>query len=143
MSFDPGVGQLTTLATFAWSIYKSCKAAPEAFENISFEVLSLHAVLKEAEETVFAQSLSPAKQERMKVVGDGCYRVLTDLDNLCKKYHSLGTQSKRTWDRLRWGSEDIADLRSRLISNTGLLTAWMRYVHEIVPNGSLADGPGS
>ena len=85
-------------------------------------------MLKEAEETVFAQLLSPEKQERLQVVGDGCHHVLKDLDNLCKKYRSLGTQTKRTWDRMRWGSEDVAELRARLISNTGLLTAWIRYV---------------
>ena len=61
MSFGYGVGDFIALGTLAWSVYKSCKGAPEAFENISWEVLSLHAVLKEAEETVFAQLLSPEK----------------------------------------------------------------------------------
>jgi hypothetical protein len=132
MSFGYSVGDVIALGTLAWGIYKSCKEAPESFQDISSEVLSLYGVLKEAEETVFAQQLSPAKQERLKAVGDGCYRVLTDLDNLCKKYQSLGTQSKRTWDRMRWGSEDIAELRARLVSNTGLLTAWIRYVREFL-----------
>jgi hypothetical protein len=132
MSFGYSVGDFIALGTLAWSVYKSCKGAPEAFGDISLEVLSLQAVLKEAEETVFAQPLSPVKQERLKAVGDGCHRVLTDLDNLCKKYQSLGTQGKRTWDRVRWGSEDIAELRLRLISNTGLLTAWTRYVRELL-----------
>jgi hypothetical protein len=132
MSFGYSVGDFIALGTLTWRVYKSCKEASEAFQDISLEVLSLFAVLKEAEETVFAQPLSPAKQERLQTVGDGCYRVLTDLDNLCKKYQSLGTQSKRTWDRMKWGSEDIAGLRARLISNTGLLTAWIRYVYEFL-----------
>jgi hypothetical protein len=132
MNFGYGVGDFISLGTLAWRVYKSCKGAPEAFGDISLEVLSLQAVLKEAEETVFAQPLSPAKQERLKTVGDGCHHVLTDLDNLCKTYQSLGTQSKRTWDRLRWGSEDVAELRLRLISNTGLLTAWIRYERKLL-----------
>ena len=130
MSFGYSVGDFIALGTLAWRVYKSCKEAPESFQDISSEVLSLYVVLKEAEETVFAQQLSPAKQERLNVVGDGCYLVLTDIDNLCKKYRSLGTQSKRTWDRMRWGSEDIAELRARLVSNAGLLTAWIRYERE-------------
>jgi hypothetical protein len=129
MSFGYGVGDFIALGTLAWSVYKSCNGAPKAFENISFEVLSLHAVLKEAEEIVFVQPLSPEKQERLKAVGDGCHNVLTDLDNLYNGYQSLGTQSKRTWDRMRWRSEDIVELRGRLISHTGLLTAWIRYAH--------------
>lgn len=38
----------------------SGKAAPESFGNISGEVLSLQAVLKEAEETLFIHPLLPS-----------------------------------------------------------------------------------
>jgi hypothetical protein len=125
-----GIGEFTAIGTLAWKVYKCCKEAPESFGDISLEVLSLHAVLKEAEETVFAQPLPSAKQERLKAVGDGCYSVLKDLDNLAMKYQSLGAQSKRTWDRMRWGTEDVSQLRARLTSNTGLLTAFIRSVRE-------------
>lgn len=43
------------------------------------------------------------------------------------KYESRGTQSKRTWDRMRYGSSDVSELRARLTSNTLLLTVFMRY----------------
>jgi hypothetical protein len=129
MSFGYSDGDFIAIGTFAWKVYKSCKEAPESFGIISLEVLSLQAVLKEAEETVFAQPLPPDKQERLKAVGVGCYHVLEDLDNLVKKYQSLGTQGKRTWDRMKWGTEDVAELRARLTSNTGLLAAWIRCVH--------------
>jgi hypothetical protein len=132
MSFGYSAGDFITIGTLAWGVYKSCKGAPESFGDISLEVLSLHAVLKEAEETIFVQPLLPTRQERLRAVGDGCYRVLKDLDNLLKKYQSLGTQSKRTWDRMRWGTEDVAELRARLTSNTGLLTAWIRCVREFL-----------
>ena len=120
------VGDFTTVVALAWKVYKSCKEAPDSYGRISLEVLSLHAVLKEAEETVFAEPLSPTKQEHLKAVGDGCHSVLKDLENLCKTYQNLGTQGKRTWERMKWGTEDIAELRTRLISNTVLLTAWIR-----------------
>ena len=53
--------------------------------------------------------------------------MLKDLQALVLKYEGLGTQSKRTWDRLKWGSKDITELRSRLTSNTVLLTAFIRF----------------
>ena len=134
MSVGYSVGDFVAVGTLAWSVYRSCKGAPESFGDISSEVLSLHAVLKEAEEDIFVWPLSSTKQEHLKVVGDGCYHVLKDLDNLVQKYQSLGTQSKRAWDRMRWGAEDIAQLRARLISNTGLLTAWIRYGHKFLVN---------
>lgn len=129
MSFGFSVSDFVTLGQLAWKAYKSCKDAPQGFQDISQEVLSLSAVLREAEETFSGQALSAGTQEGLKTVRDGCYSVLRDLQSLLDRYESLGTQSKRTWDRVGWCSNDIAELRSRLISNTGLLTAFIRLVH--------------
>ena len=96
-----------------------------SFGNISLEVLSLHAVLKECEETLFDRPLQPTRAERLIVIKDGCDKVLVDLQSLVDKYESLGTQSKRTWDRMKWGNEDIGEIRGRLISNTTMLNAFI------------------
>lgn len=85
----------------------------------------MHAVLKEGEETLFTRPLPPARAERLKLIKDGCDRVLVDLQSLVEKYESLGTQTKRTWDRMRWGNEDIAEIRARLTSNITVLTAFI------------------
>lgn len=99
-----GVGDFVATVTLAWDLYKSTKDAPESFNNIHSDVLSFHAVLKEAEETILKEHYSESRQARLNQIGDGCRSVLIDLDILVKKYASLGTQSKRTWDRMRWGS---------------------------------------
>ena len=121
-----GVGDFVAVGTIAWNVYKSCRAAPGSFSNISNEVLSLHAVLKEADETIFRSPLSPESQARLKIIGDGCQCVLGDLQALVDEYESLGTQSKRTWDRMKWGQEDINEIRTRLISNATMLTGFIR-----------------
>lgn len=126
MSFGFSVGDFATLGQLAWKIYKTCKDSPESFKNVSQEVLSLHAVLKELEETHSNATLSATQQSRLETVGDGCRAVLEDLKAILDKYSSLGSTTKRTWDRLGWGSRDIADLRSRLISNTNLLTLFIK-----------------
>lgn len=82
-------------------------------------------MLKEGEETLFIHALPPTRAERLKIIKDGCYRVLVDLQGLVKRYESLGTQSKRTWDRMRWGNEDIAEIRARITSNITILTAFI------------------
>ena len=120
------MGDFAALGQIAWKIYKACKDAPESFKNVSQEVLSLHAVRKEVEETYSDAILSAAQQSRLEIVGDGCRAVLEDLQSIIDKYNSLGTKTKRTWDRLRWGSKDIAELRSRLISNTVMLTTFVK-----------------
>lgn len=63
--------------------------------------------------------------ERLKVIKEGCDRVLVELRNLMEKYESLGTQRKNTGDRMRWGNEDIAEIRARLTSNITILTAFI------------------
>ena len=80
-------------------------------------------MLKEGEEILFIHPLPTARAERLYTVKEGCEKVLVDLQNLVEKYESLGTQSKRTWDRMRWGNEDVAEIRARLTSNVSLLTA--------------------
>ncbi len=85
----------------------------------------MHAVLKEGEETLFVGPLSPERAERLRVIKEGCDKVLVDLQRLVERYESLGTQSKRTWDRMKWGNEDIAEIRTRLISNITILTAFI------------------
>ena len=86
----------------------------------------MHHVLKEAEETLFARPLSPERQTRIKCVADGCESVLNDLQGLVTKYESLGTQSKRTWDRMKYGHEDITEIRARLTSNITMLGVLVR-----------------
>lgn len=128
MSFGFGVGDFLAVGKLAWKVYKSCKDAPESFSNISVEVLSLHAVLKEVEETITGQSLPPSTQQNLATVTQGCTSVLEELQALVQKYESLGTQSKRTYDRMKWGAKDITELRARLTSNTVLLSTFLRCV---------------
>ena len=71
---------------------------------------------------------SDKRQAKLAIVLSGCKTVLDDLQQLVDKYDRQPTKTKRTWNRLRWGFEDITDIRSRLVSNTGLLTAFIRYV---------------
>ena len=126
MSFGFSVGDFAALGQLAWNIYKACKDAPDSYNNLAQEVSSLHLVLKEVEEAFSDSTLSAPQQSRLETVGDGCRAVLEDLQCSLDKYNSLATKSKRTWDRLGWGSKDIADLRLRLISNTGLLATLVK-----------------
>lgn len=126
MNFGFSLGDFVILSQIAWNLYKACKDAPEEFKNVSQEVLSLHAVLKEVEETYSDVTISAAQQSRLKIFEDGCRGVLEDLQKILDKYNSLGSNTKRTWDRLGWGSKDIAKLRSRLTSNTVLLTTFLK-----------------
>jgi hypothetical protein len=137
MSFGVGVGDIINVSSVAWNVYKSCKDAPDSFGNIHSEVLAFHAVLKEAGELVATRPLSAAQQERFKAIAYGCNCVLEDLQSLVAQYQRLGTQERRTWDRLKWGAENITDLRARLTSNATMLNTWIRCVHLLLRNHCL------
>lgn len=100
--------------------------APEDFRVVSTEVASLQLVLKEVQDAVHDREMSLAKQQDLKqlVAVAACAGVLQELEELLTKYKSLGTHSKRTWDRLRWSKDHVESIRLRVISNSSLLTSF-------------------
>lgn len=125
MNFGCGIGDLVILGTLTWKLYKTCKESSSEFKRLSSEVASLHVVVKETEEHIQEnQGLSPSRDARLNILVDGCKEVLADLERLLLNYESLGTQQQRTWDRVRWGMEELSEVRQRIISNTTMLTAF-------------------
>jgi hypothetical protein len=125
MSFGVGLGDVFQVVKLAWDVYKACKESSEDFKRLSNEVASLHVVLKETEDYVKEfTDLDPSRRHRLNILTEGCNGTLQDLEKLLNSYESLGTQAQRTWDRMRFGLEDLADVRSRLVSNATLLTAF-------------------
>ncbi|MCJ1390796.1 hypothetical protein MMC18_003657 [Xylographa bjoerkii] len=126
MSFGYGIGDVVVVGKLAWTVYKSCKDAPASFGNISQEVIALEAVIRQFEEAFEGQVLSVIEQERLRSVGQGCKDVLQELQELVQKYEGLGSNAKLSFDRLKWGAAPVDDLRTRLMSNTLLLSAFLQ-----------------
>jgi len=126
MSFGGSTGDIIVFAQQAWIIYKSCKGAPKDFQDISGEVSCLHIVLKETDELVaeLGSELSAERRVHLEDLTAGCRSVLKDLEDLLQKFNSLGSHSKRTFDRLRWSQDRVSALRDRIVSHTVLLTAF-------------------
>ncbi|KAI5919667.1 hypothetical protein F4810DRAFT_703441 [Camillea tinctor] len=125
MSFGVGFGDLVLASRLAWTVYKACKDSGDNFKRLSGEVSSLHVVLKETEDYLGEfTSLDASRIYRLKILTDSCYETLKDLEKMLNSYDHLGTQIQRTWDRFRFGLEDLAEIRSRLVSNATLLTAF-------------------
>jgi hypothetical protein len=126
MSFGFSIGDFITISQLGWKVYRICKDSAADFQNISGEVLSLHVILKETEDLINENGgyLSPQSEARLMDIGNGCYGVFKDLEALLAKYESMGTQSRRTWNRLKWGLEDINAIRDRLVSNTSMLASF-------------------
>ena len=123
MSFGFSVGDFCTVTTLAWQIYKACKDSSDDFKDLSNEVASLHIVLKESFEHLQEQDLDLERQKSLVGIGQSCENVLKDIESRLDKYESLGTQSQRTWDRMKFGFEDTAKLKDRLLRSTTMLSS--------------------
>ena len=124
MGFGYGVSDILAMGGLCWTVYKKCKDSSGNYAELSGEVSNLHSVLQETEELFSQQNLTSEQQIRLASCQQGCSTVLKDLDGLLAKYESLGTRSKRTFDRLGYGMHDMKDIRLRLISNVTMLDAF-------------------
>ena len=124
MSFGYSVGDFVLCAQLSQRVWRECRDAPEDFRAVSSEVASLQLVLKEVRDLVQGQEIDLTKRQELKQLIDACTGVLHELEQLLMKYKSLGTQSKRTWDRLRWSKDHVESIRLRVVSNASLLTSF-------------------
>ena len=124
MSFGFGVGDFIAVGGLCWKVYKKCKDSPGGYAQLSNEVGALNNVIKETEEMLSQQDLTPAQEAKLVQSRQGCEEVLKDLEELLNKYESMGTSARRTFDRMGFGMEDMTGIRVRLISNVTMLDAF-------------------
>ena len=126
MSFGFGLGDIITLSCLSWAVYQACREVPSTFGQLSQEVLSLYAVLKETEEALGEQEMAVSRQQGLSIVVTGCKTLLEELQTLLKRYEKAGSKTNRTLDRMGWAMIDLDRWRQRIISNTVLLNAFIR-----------------
>ena len=140
MSFGFGVGDFLGVGTQVWNVYSAYAGAPEQFRNFSQEILSLHVVVKTVEDQLhntgpgdITLTMSAKHMDDLKTLHDGLQTIMKELDALLKKYQSLAENHSLSFDRLKWGQEDLVGFRERILMHVGLLTAFntslMWYVH--------------
>ena len=123
--FGWGVGETATITTLAVKVYTAYKDAPDNYRHISNEVESLQILINRAVRHIEGPMLSDSDQAEGRNVLKGCQGILLDLNSLIEEYNSLAsTNPGQVFRRVEFGGEDIATLRSRLISNTVLLNGF-------------------
>jgi len=140
-----GVGDFLAVGALVLNVYNAYADAPEQFRNFSKEILSLHVVIKKVEQQLGCTPGSDSYQagsaelpgsgsstlrlnsrntEDLKTLFDGLQAIVTELAVLHAKYQSLASNPKISFDRLKWGKEDLSGLRVRIHTNISLLTAF-------------------
>ena len=130
MSFGFAIGDFVALGNLAWNIYKECKTASAEFQEARNEVLSLHAAIRELQDEVdnkdsILNRAGVGRKQELDGLMRNCSDVLGQLEQLLTRYRSLGTKQKRTWDRVKFGSEGLQEIRSKLMFHTSALTLFL------------------
>ena len=121
------MGDIATISTLVTKVYTAYRDAPDNYRHISEEVRSLQILINKAVRHVEGPTLSDDDRKEAQEVLKGCQSILEDLDSLIEKYNSLASASSgQVFKKVQLGTEDIATLRSRLISNTVLLNGFIQ-----------------
>ena len=126
MSAGWGV-DIVAISGLAVKVYIAYKEAPDSYQHISDEVESLQALIDKAVQHIQSTTLDNNSQKEGQKALQGCQNILEDLNSLIEEYNSLASSSTgQVLKRIKLGTEDLANLRLRLISNTGLLHSFVQ-----------------
>src|SRR6266542_1152883 len=94
-------------------------------------VRNLSIVIQDADVAFANRELNNDQKRDLEDIDKGCRNVLNELQQILDKNSELSSESgsvgkriKRVWKRLNWKPEDIDELRSRISTNIGFLTAF-------------------
>jgi hypothetical protein len=126
---------ITTVRPLARSLHRSFFTSSGQFKPVQNELAALMSVLEAVEEDRTRFQVDCNKESALCNVSRDCHGILKDLQGLKQRFDSVGTQTQRTWERLEWYVEDLADIRTRLtttVSSLNLLyTTLIRYIYKI------------
>ena len=119
MSFGYSAGDFIAIGQLTWTVYKSCKGAPGEFQELARELSSLHTILHELEDeaktsTSLLNRRGVGRKRELEALLENLSTTINKVDDIVKRYHSLGRDQKQTWDRVKFATKDLADLRSKL-----------------------------
>ena len=136
MSFGFGLGDIIAISGLAVNVYTAYKDAPDDYKHISDEVKSLQILIDKATPHFESTTLNNNNRQEGQQALKGCKDVLEGLNSLIEKYNSAGTsRTSQVLKRIKLGTEDIASLRVRLISNTALLNGFIQ--RSVIPTISV------
>jgi hypothetical protein len=142
---------LSSFLAYAELTRQSGKGAGGAFEEVSHEgmssampvlivyvliaktVIALHTAIKELEDEVEnpdsilnrTDHTGASKLSELELLVKNCKGALQQLNKLLIKYNSLGTSSRRTFDVLRFGAENLSEIREKLMTHTSSLALFL------------------
>ena len=139
MSFGFSPSDVALLAQLCWSTVQGARKACGEYDELTQEVLSLHAVLDQLQaETSDLESLLRLNNDKRKSELEkhisGCEGHLRDIDKVLKKCNALSDEErsmKRLWQQFRFGNgpvQDMSQIRSKISTYTAAISMSLHLV---------------
>ena len=135
MSFGFSPSDVILVTQLAWKTVQNSRKACGAYDELTREVSSCHAVLqklhRELENTESLLNKKKDEQEELEIILAGCKNVLRVLDIILEKYNVLSHEERsgrKLWQKIRFGNgkvEDVRDQRAQLTYHTQALSLYI------------------
>lgn len=125
-SFGFSIGDILLVSDYAYTIYKSCKSAGDAFKTITSDVNSLRSLLLALNDEITnpnssLRRLPQAQQDELTTRLQDCKFDLREVKHILRDYRSLSTNDPRFRDRMTFTTGRQAALRERINTHTARL----------------------
>lgn len=141
MSFGYAIGDVIAVTQLAWNTVQNARKACGEHDELTREVLSLHVVLRRLEQEV-EKPENPINEvnsggthrEELRVIFDGCKKVLNILDQVLTKYNALSERERsgrKLWQQIRFGNgkmTNLAEMRGKLTYYTSAMSLFLNMV---------------
>ena len=134
MSFGYSAGEIFGLIQLAWQIAQNTRKACGEHDELTREVISLHAILLRVQHSALPAdpSLNPHNDIRTRALRhaiDGLRIILQDLDEILEKHNSLSENQRATtklWTKIRFGNGpmlDLGQIRMKIAAHMAVINA--------------------
>jgi hypothetical protein len=118
------------LRSFECADRNAGRDCPGEYKTLTTQTRSLTNLLDDIQDKF--DKIPESKQQQLIDAYAPCIEVLEELDKLLLHYNGLDTKTKRAWDRLKFGPNDMRNLRERLVASVAMLnTFYTSLIHDV------------
>ena len=132
MSFGFSIGDFMNLVQLTTRTYQGWKKACGEYTDITQELDNLNILLSRAAAEIEVPSSLLLHQDRdldqLKALTSSCTAIVSQLESIVLSYGGLSKSRRSTWDRIRFGQQNLTGLRVKLILQINTLGTYLDIV---------------
>jgi tetratricopeptide (TPR) repeat protein len=129
MSFGFSISDIITLTQLISRTYNGWKNACGEYASVTRDLAVLQTILQRVEaeaktpNSLFARN--PQDVKGWRTLCKNCRSLVSELEDILKKFGSLGTSRRKNWHKIRMGNRDLDRLSTKLAKHTASISAFV------------------